>query len=325
MNLSLTRCILRATRQFHKFDDTVYIRPVTDESNPSVDELDVILLPALSRSNKTIRILTNSTHSRNAVEQKPGAILVHFLEKEDLNVQLALLKKKWMLNRHGKFLFISTTIFNDSFDIASYFFDILWKENILNFYILLARPDRDAAFSVFSWDPYANGKCGNPLDKTLYDCVSCTYGKTDKPVNWFTKKIHKNCPIHVKYINNPPYVMEMNSLQGLDVDILSIIGEKLKLNFTYEKVSATEVGSVSENNQFSGVFRELRNGSVDVIIGGYAKQLSYLKYFDFSQEYTGDALILCTPDVPLKTYDEGCNRKTEGRYMSQQPFQKVHG
>lgn len=312
LRISLAECILQATNKFNyqKFDVIIYSRPIGIMQKSPIS-LDAFLLPKLSSLGVSVGVVNNPKiikSEESMLIYHPRIYLVHFATKEDLNKQVDKFKELMILNPHAQFLFVSTAVFDKPHEIAFDLSNYLWKENVLNFYILLPRSLNITTFIIITWNAYKNGKCGDPLDKASYRFNTCSFGKTTRNMNWFNNRLPQkfgNCPIKVKYVVNPPYIIEKNNqISGLEIDMLKIIGEKLNLNFEYEKSALSEMGEVSKYGQFKGVFNDLNNKSADIAIGGYSKQYLNLVYFDTSQGYTQDALIFCVPDVPFISYAE---------------------
>lgn len=314
---SLTKCIVQCIGNYisSSFERVMYnlqtIENVT--SYLELKTLEEILLPTIANYlNKDIVIYTVNGPIRDFGQvQKFGTFIIHFNDQNDLQNHIDTLKLSGILNTRARFLLFSTVSHKNRYTVTMKISQYLWTENIFDSVIIL-ETKLGKTFGITSWNPYQNKNLGQNFERGSRIHAKCSFGVINKDIDWFGNKIPKTLEkfeFKVHYLNRPPYVIvseqkyisQIKLQKGIEIKLISTIAEALKFKIVYPNLKNNELGGITSNNTFTGVFQFFITKELDIAIGGYAKTPKVSEMLDSSRPYIQDSIIWCVPHVSAIT------------------------
>lgn len=309
--LSMADCIVSCCLKFFTGEDMITISLSPEEVNddqPSAIVSDRILLPRLSRVGKWSLLVTKSSSRNTHLFKQTGSYIIHIRTANELKSHIENLKKYHSWNPHAKVMVVSTEVFNNASGIVGAIVETLWSAKVVDGIIMLHDSLDPSYYSVYSWFPYSAGNCGSNFYK-IKNLDNCTFGYFDQNVNLFPNKIPKklnDCPVRVRVIQWPPYVMPPKEHiagteiyefdDGLEINLINTIAEQANFKIIYSMSNTTQnFGNVDSNGTTTGIFSALREEKTDIALGSLALSEEGGEKFDFSTTYHTESLTWCVP------------------------------
>lgn len=314
---SLNRCILECLKPVFSTESNriLYITP-SDNLNmdSSLLTLDQTLLPQIVNSlqhDVSIKSVTGQFKDFSK-PQKFQTYILHFTNITDLHKQIDGMKISDILNSHGRFLLVSTSIFKTRHLIVRKISEYLWSEDIFNSVIILPNAKQSTTFEIATWNPYKNNNCGHKFGETSHTYGTCMFGAMDRFINWFEDKIpnsFEDCKFMVHYNNRPPFVItsdpknisDVNLQKGIEINLISTIAKSLNFRIVYLNLTDDARGTITRNNSIIGALKFFRTKELDIAIGGYPATFRISSIFYSSSPYIQDHVIWCAPHISSST------------------------
>lgn len=218
---SLSMCVIQACKQYFtsNFETVTFSLPLTKlaKNVVSVTKLNELLLPVLEDEQRwtlLVKDLNVSQEIKKVNIRKSFSYIIQIRKEGEFGDNIKKLKRFLSWNPHAKFLVVSTTVFARPREVAIDVIKSLWSHNVINAAVLLADDENTTTFNLYSWSPYSPHSCGNNFNDTN-TVDTCSFGVTQSGVTWFGNKIPKHlykCPIKVKYLVWPPFVMGLKPI-----------------------------------------------------------------------------------------------------------------
>lgn len=309
--LSLADCIVSCCVKFFTEEEMITVSLSPEEvgdDEPSATVSDRILLPRLSSVSKWSLLITKSSSKNTNFFKQAGSYIIQIRKKDELKSHIENLKKYRSWNPHAKLIVISTAMFNNVSEVVSGIVEVLWSAKVTDGIILLHNSDDMSNYGVYSWFPYSSGNCGNDFYKII-NLDNCTFGYYEKNVNLFPSKIPKKlngCPVRVRVVQWPPYVMPPKDHivgteiydfdEGLEVNLINTISERADFKIIYSMSNTSQnFGTVNSNGTTTGIFSALKQEKADIALGSLALSEARGEEFDFSSTYHIESLTWCVP------------------------------
>lgn len=307
--ISLSRCIVEASSKFFEVGEMIMVSLTSIEKTPaSVIVTDRILLPKLfSKALWTFTVIKPEEHIVD-VSRRCDNYIVQIRQAKELRYNLNVLRSFRSWNPHAKFVVITSTVFENETETAAKIAEDLWSFRIVNGIVVLPTPDEITNYNVYSWFPYEHGNCGQNFNKTLV-IDSCRNGKFRKNMLWYPKKIPKQlngCPVRVRVVEWPPYVMqptyhisgtelyEFN--EGIEIELMKTIAAKINLTVIYSMSdNPNDWGNIDSNGTVTGSLLELKERKCDIIMTAMSLQQEWTELFDHTRSYVQESLTWCVP------------------------------
>ncbi|KAJ8921511.1 hypothetical protein NQ315_003129 [Exocentrus adspersus] len=289
---SLSQCIIQACKRFFtsNFGTVTYSLPLVEvnKSLVSATLLNQLVLPVLQAEQLWSMLVVNVKRPELVPVEHPRKSLSYIIQIREENEFARNIKKlenskRW--NPHARFLVVSPTVFQNPSTVAMEIIKSLWYHNVVDAAVLLADTNNNTNFHVYSWKPYNRFSCGDNF-QDLAPVDACSFGVTTTTtrMSWFGEKIPSQlykCPIRVKYIVWPPFVMDTKPTAQVS-HLPSELG-----------------GNVDEDFSATKDLKLLKENKVDVVVGGYVKTGHRILFFDASQTYMQESLVWCVPHQPV--------------------------
>lgn len=184
------------------------------------------------------------------------------------------------LDPRGKFLLILI-----SSDDPDEYVQIAWKKNVVNICVIQFDTVENKT-KVYSYFPYADGKCGSTDSRVLGNCDELNL---DKMYINKVPKVFNGCPVRVNFFILEPAVMNTNSTVE---DAKELGYEGLLFRIILQRMNLTEIpivnndsyGFKNPNGSYTlGTFNDLMNDIADV---GYSRMfVNFSNYWDFDMSH----------------------------------------
>lgn len=105
------------------------------------------------------------------------------------------------------------------------------------------------------------------------------------------------CPIRVAASTLEPFVIKRNGVirEGFEIIMTKVISEQMNLNPIFKEVDSDATTRVITNNSITGLYADVVNAKVDVMIGGLFENNVSREILSSSIPYMDDELTWCVP------------------------------
>lgn len=224
-----------------------------------------------------------------------------FLHFED---HIDKLDRDWERQPEALFIVVLKDISKNNF---KFIFEVLWDYHIIH--VLVVTDDMDESVSIYSYFPYAKGRCGRGYDSMvkICDCNQVKHFDIFAKLLVYQKPDLMNCTLHVATHDYPPFVIEIpNPLNKFAVGIETIFletlaqMEKFYLNYTYLP-EIYDFGDISDNFTVSGILEMLYENQVDIVFGGFSLNSRRSVFFDsvYTHLALADFVVMVVPNAHL--------------------------
>ncbi|CAH1981704.1 unnamed protein product [Acanthoscelides obtectus] len=291
---SLSSCIAGNPKQFQLGSNILFSEFVTreDESIYFVD----FFIKALGSQRKVIHNnILNEAGKRyeHFAGSFPDTLIIHIEHAEDLENNTMFLYPFDTIN--PTVIVICTNASSKPNRLARHIFNVSLARRLLNTIILLPEPSNITTFNIYSWSS-KKGHCLKSIK--VHKVNSCSFGNmatSEKIIS--TRRMFNKCTLNVGYKISPPHVIEVNqTLTGIEVDLLSLLSEKLgfQLNFN-DSVTFCDAGG----NHAEALMNKLESHEIDFAIGSLVRTENRCNTFDCSHTINlKSQAVWCVPRVP---------------------------
>lgn len=221
-----------------------------------------------------------------SVSLSPNIIIIHLNDLFDFEILIDGLDRDWYRKPDALHIILIRGLYEDNFVTI---FKILWEYHIVHTLVIVDEMNGNA--SVYSYFPYAEGRCGHEYNNTIKicECLHHNHGEIDviELLRKFDKPVLKNCTLQIATHNFPPLViMQPDPINeyavGIERYLLEMLleSENIFWNYTYSP-ETRDFGHVSDNFSVSGVLETLYENEVDLVFGGFSLTRSRGLFFDF--------------------------------------------
>ncbi|CAH2002207.1 unnamed protein product [Acanthoscelides obtectus] len=291
---SLSSCIAGNPKQFQLGSNILFSEFITSEDE-SIHIVD-FFLKALGSQRKLIHnnILSEAgKRYENFAGSFPDTLIIHIEHEEDLKNNDMFFHPFDTSN--PTVIVICTNASSKPDRLARHIFNVTLARRLLNTMILLPEPSNITTFNIYSWSS-KKGPCLKSIK--VQKVNSCSFGNMatiEKIIS--TRRMFNKCTLNVGYKISPPHVIEINqTLTGIEVDLLSLLSEKLgfQLNFN-DSMTVGDAGG----KQVEALMNKLENHEIDFAIGRLVRKESRCIPFDCSQTINLKYQpVWCVPRVP---------------------------
>ncbi|XP_017778387.1 PREDICTED: uncharacterized protein LOC108564028 [Nicrophorus vespilloides] len=314
---SLAECISKASDIYFLENEIITLSLATSTADymKSPLVLDRLLLYELfnktkwsilvKKPNQIIKV--KSIHSIEYKKSDYYIIQIRTLQEVDQDLDHLKHHPSW--NPHARFMIISVTYFNHRMSAVAAVIKKLWDLDILNGVILFSNNNRSTVFNVYSWFPFANGRCGDNFNQ-IQLITTCRFGIFDNDNDWFPEKIPHDlnaCPFNVRTLVFPPFVMEPENNEngscvfknGLEIRLLDLVAEVANFTTKYSiSGNLNDWGTIHvKDNTISSL---LIQGKMDLGVGSMSATVDRHFELDWTGSYFLDALGFCVPHAEEK-------------------------
>ncbi|XP_063530803.1 uncharacterized protein LOC134741841 [Cydia strobilella] len=228
-----------------------------------------------------------------SIKVVPTIYLIHVndgIEFEDL---LDDLDRDW--NREPEALFIVIVKSNpeDYKECVAAVFRSLWEYHLIHVLVIVKYMDNDA--SVYTYFPYAEGRCGRDYSTLVQLCDCSSVGEVDVvgKLREYDTPVLDNCTLDVAIRHYPPLVFCSPVTKNLNIGadklnvgverfLIELLFERRNISLNYTCLLETEnAGYISDNFTFSGIVGKLYENEFDLIFGGLSLNTRRVKFFDY--------------------------------------------
>ncbi|CAH1981706.1 unnamed protein product [Acanthoscelides obtectus] len=291
---SLSSCIAGNPKQFQLGSNILFSEFIKKEDK-SIYNVD-FFLKALGSHRKLIHynILSEAgKRYENFAGCFPDNLIIHIGDAEDLKNNAMFIDP--FNTSNPTVIVICTNASSKPDRLAKHIFNVSLARRLLNTIILLPEPRNITTFNIYSWSS-KKGHCLKSIK--VHKVNSCSFGNMatiEKIIS--SRRMFNKCTLNVGYTICPPHIIEINqTLTGIEVDLLSLLSEKLgfQLNFSY---SMTFGGPGA--NHAEALLNKLENHEIDFAIGGFVRTENRCIPFDCSHTINlKRRSVWCVPRVP---------------------------
>ncbi|XP_061706473.1 uncharacterized protein LOC133517261 [Cydia pomonella] len=172
-------------------------------------------------------------------------------------------------------------------DFLAAVFRSLWEYHLIHVLVIVENLDNDA--SVYTYFPYAEGRCGRDYSTLVHLCDCRSVGEVDVvgKLREYDRPILDNCTLNVAARHYPPLVFcspetEDKRNVGIERFLIELLLERRNISLNYTCLLETEeAGSISDNFTFSGIVGKLYENEFDLIFGGLSLNNRRVNFFDY--------------------------------------------
>lgn len=218
-----------------------------------------------------VAVLQRNPYNNNGVSNyllRPQVYML-FTSENEIDNLLYVLYRSTYWNPRAKFVIV----YEGDVKVA---FEKLFKYFVLNAIVFIEQSSE--TFNIFSYFPY-NGT--TETDPVL--AGTCTKGFLTSDNDLFPNKLPsswENFTITYNVNTFYPYVFCLNcSVQGIEIRVLVLLQYMLGFKMELKVLNETERGLMDQNGNWNGLYGQLQNRAVDLILGGFSG--SYNNYWQF--------------------------------------------
>ncbi|XP_063375043.1 uncharacterized protein LOC134662700 [Cydia amplana] len=234
----------------------------------------------------------------------PDVYLVHCDDKNHFENIFTNLKHVRYRNTNALFILVLPNIRKEELPTI---FKILWSHHIIHILVTIKDVDEDA--SIYSYLPYAAGRCGRDYNHTIKmgQCQAHAARDVVEKLREYEKPNLENCTFNILAHHYPPLVFsDLNPLDTFAVGIerylveLLLEAEHMSPNFTFVPETA-EFGGITNNFTVTGIMKKLHENEVDLLFGGFSLNNKRALLFDFISNHLAfeDVYIPVTRNAEL--------------------------
>ncbi|XP_063374957.1 uncharacterized protein LOC134662614 [Cydia amplana] len=222
-----------------------------------------------------------------SIKVVPTIYLIHVNNEIEFEDLLDELDKDWNREPEALFIVIVENMDEDDEEYVAAVFKSLWEYHIIHVLVIVKYMENDA--SVYTYFPYAKGRCGRDYSTLVQLCDCGSVGQVDVvgKLREYDIPVLENCTLDVAARQYPPLVFcspETEDKLNIGVErlLIELLFESRNISLNYTCLLETEAaGSISDNFTFSGMVGKLYENEFDLIFGGLSLNNRRVHFFDY--------------------------------------------